>query len=48
MSDEKYLPQAKIDAELHAWLQAKAIAEKRSVTQQLIWELEKARKAEKE
>jgi hypothetical protein len=48
MSEEKFLPQAKVTSELHAWLQAKATAEKRSVTQQLIWELEKNCKADKE
>jgi hypothetical protein len=48
MPELKFLPQVKIDETVYAWLQAKASREKRSVSMQIIWELEKIYNAEKE
>lgn len=44
MEKEYFLPQAKVSEEVYQWLKAKAEAEKRSLTQQLIWELESLKK----
>jgi hypothetical protein len=45
MTEEKekqlYLPQVRISQEVYSWLQNKAVSERRSMTQQLIWELER-------
>lgn len=44
METKKYYVNAEVSAEVHAWLKAKADAELRSMSQQLVWELEKSRK----
>jgi hypothetical protein len=47
MVDEKkefFLPQVRVSQEVYSWLQAKAAGERRSMTQQLLWELEKLTK----
>jgi hypothetical protein len=36
-----YLPGCKCNQQIHEWLTARAKAEKRSLTAQLLWELEK-------
>jgi hypothetical protein len=36
-----FLPGCQVDADVYQWLKAKAEAEKRSLTAQLLWELEK-------
>jgi hypothetical protein len=47
MTDQNwYLPGTKIDQELHTWLKEKAEREKRSMTAQLIWELENLKNRE--
>jgi len=48
MENEKkfYLPSTEVSESIHSWLKQKAESEKRSLTQQLIWELEKISKKE--
>jgi len=47
MEREYFLPGTKIAEPVYTWLKAKAELEKRSLTQQLLWELEQLSKAKK-